>query len=70
MRTRGVVLYLAVVQGGYKLIGSKGQLRPFIEVHSPAHVVKMLEIEDGHCGKTKCAQYIYSNRYLFMPARQ
>lgn len=43
-------LYLAVVQGGYKLIGSKWQLRPLVEVHSPAHVVKVLEIEDRHYG--------------------
>lgn len=48
-----VVQYLAVVQGGSELIGSQGQLGPLTEVHSLAHVVKMLKIEDWHFGKTK-----------------
>ncbi|TNN71407.1 hypothetical protein EYF80_018356 [Liparis tanakae] len=36
----------AVVQGGYKLVGPQGQLRPLVEVRPPAHVVKMLEKEN------------------------
>lgn len=43
-----VVLYLAVVQGGCKLVGSQRQLGSLIEVHPPAHVIQMLEIEDWH----------------------
>jgi len=41
-------MYLAVVQSGSKLIGPQGKFRLLIEVCPPAHVVKVLEVEDGH----------------------
>lgn len=47
-----VVLYLAVVQGGCKLVGAQGQLWLLVEVYPPAHVVQMLEVEGWHYSKT------------------
>lgn len=40
--------YLAIIQGGDKLVGAQRQFRPLVEVHPPAHVVQMLEVEDGN----------------------
>lgn len=62
-------LYLAVIHGGCKLVGTPRQLRPLVEVHPPAHVVKMLEIEDWHYGETKkgiklCTTYLQFNFYF------
>lgn len=48
----GTSAYLAVVHGGHELIGAQGQLRPLIEVHPPAHMVKVLEVEDRHWVET------------------
>lgn len=48
-------VYLAIVQGGRKLIGSQGKLRPLVEVHPAAHVVQVLEEGDRHCGGTSSA---------------
>lgn len=51
----GISAYLAIVQGGHKLIGTQGKLRPLVEVHPAAHVVQVLEEGDRHCGGTSVA---------------
>lgn len=43
-----VVVYLAIIKCGNKLIGSQGELRPLVEVHPAANVVQMLEVEGWH----------------------